>query len=64
MDLDGLHVDELHPFFGDFSRWSYKLQMLWGGLLEIKCSYMFQNKIPKDACTDHHYHQKNCVRFK
>lgn len=26
------------------------------GLLEIKCSYIYQNVTPSEACNDNHYH--------
>lgn len=68
MDLSGLHIDELHPFMGASPDGLISCKCCGEGLLEIKCSYMFQNKTPHEACTDHHYHvyldQNNSVRLK
>lgn len=68
MDLSSLHVDEVHPFLGASPDGLISCKCCGEGLLEMKCSYLFKNKTPQEACTDHHYHvyldHNNSVRLK
>lgn len=68
MDLSSLHVDEVHPFLGASPDGLISCKCCGEGLLEMKCSYLFKNKTPHEACTDHHYHvyldHNNSVRLK
>lgn len=68
MDLSSLHVDEEHPFLGASPDGLISCKCCGEGLLEMKCSYLFKNKTPQEACTDHHYRvyldHNNSVRLK
>ena len=52
----GLFIDPSHPFIGASPDGLVSCKCCGEGLLEIKCSYMHQNKTPQEACNDHHYH--------
>lgn len=54
--LCGLYVDSDYPFLGASPDGVIKCKCCGEGLLEIKCSFLYQNKMPKDACIDDHYH--------
>ena len=68
LELSGLHVDELNPFMGASPDGLMSCKCCGDGLVEIKCSYMYQNKTPHEACLDHHYHvyldENNLVKLK
>ena len=63
-----MHVDELNPFMGGSPDGLMSCKCCGDGLVEIKCSYMYQNKTPHEACLDHHYHvyldENNLVKLK
>lgn len=44
LDPIGLHVDELYPFLGVSPDGLISCKCCGEGLIEIKCSYMYQNK--------------------
>lgn len=50
------YVDSDYPFLGASPDGVIKCKCCGEGLLEIKCSFLYQNKMPKDACIDDHYH--------
>lgn len=68
LDPSGLHVDEIYPFLGASPDGLISCKCCGEGLIEIKCSYMYQNKTPHESCRDHHYHvyldENNSVRLK
>ena len=54
--LCGLFIDPDFPYLGASPDALVKCKCCGEGLLEIKCSFVHQNKDPKDACLDDHYH--------
>lgn len=55
LDPSGLHVDEIYPFLGASPDGLISCKCCGEGLIEIKCTYMYQNNPPPhEACLDHH----------
>ena len=55
--LCGLYVDHINPYLGASPDGIVSCQCCGEGLIEIKCSYSYQNTTPREgACLDHHYH--------
>lgn len=56
ISLCGLFIDPNFPYLGASPDALVKCKCCGKGLLEIKCSFVHQNKDPKEACMDNHYH--------
>ncbi|XP_069116847.1 uncharacterized protein [Argopecten irradians] len=56
LQLCGLFVDKDHPFLGASPDGIVKCKCCGEGLLEVKCSFMYKNQTPQEACADNHYH--------
>lgn len=54
--LCGLFIDPDFPYLGASPDALVQCKCCGEGLLEIKCSFVHQNKDPKEACMDDHYH--------
>ncbi|XP_061195896.1 uncharacterized protein LOC133204152 [Saccostrea echinata] len=64
----GLFVCDLYPFMGASPDGKVTCKCCGTGLIEIKCSFTYQNVEPLEACKDDHYHlyidENNDVRLK
>lgn len=54
--LCGLFIDSTNPYLGASPDGLVSCKCCGEGLLEIKCSFTHQHKLPKEACMDNHYH--------
>lgn len=54
--LCGLFIDPSNPYLGASPDGLVSCKCCGEGLLEIKCSFTHQHKLPKEACMDDHYH--------
>ncbi|XP_062577470.1 uncharacterized protein LOC134239315 [Saccostrea cucullata] len=54
--LCGLFIDPDAPYLGASPDGIVKCKCCGEGLLEVKCSFVHQNKTPREACLDDHYH--------
>lgn len=68
VDQCGLFVSEQYPFMGASPDGRVSCKCCGVGLLEVKCSFTYQNVEPLEACKDDHYHlyidENNDVRLK
>lgn len=68
VDQCGLFVSEQYPLMGASPDGRVSCKCCGVGLLEVKCSFTYQNVEPLEACKDDHYHlyidENNDVRLK
>ena len=64
----GLFIDENHPYIGASPDGIVSCSCCGKGVIEVKCSYTYQNETPQAACDDKHYHlfkdESDAVRLK
>ena len=68
VDTCGLYICDQYPFMGASPDGKVTCKCCGVGLIEIKCSFTYQNVEPSEACKDDHYHlyldENNDTRLK